>query len=167
MFLVAPQESTFQCFLTQLTASQPAKLRGRPQNADRLGRKRRPAPIVYQRDPATKHEFDENRRLHHQQHRRRVGERHSILTTSMADRISTEMQSFASRVATFQQPHQLSKRRASSQGKKKAQQTAEWPHESPSPEEVCRLVRCVEPHTDRLQARTRRLLLQAQPRLKR
>jgi hypothetical protein len=55
----------------------------------------------------------------------------------MADIISTDMQSFASRVATFQQPHQLTKRRASSQGKKKTQQTTEWPHESPSPEEVC------------------------------
>jgi hypothetical protein len=55
----------------------------------------------------------------------------------MADIISTEMQSFASRVATFQQPHQLTKRRASSQGKKKTQQTTEWPHENPSPEEVC------------------------------
>jgi len=44
-------------------ASQPAKLRGRPQNADRLvGSKRQPAPIVYQRDPATKHEFEDNRR---------------------------------------------------------------------------------------------------------
>jgi len=58
------------------------------------------------------------------------------INTNMADMISTDMQSFASRVATFQQPHQLSKRRASSQGKKKNQQTTEWPHEHPSPEEV-------------------------------
>ena len=119
------------------TACQPAKVRSRPQNADRLSAGS-DSPIddfVYQRDPATKHEFEDNRR-HNQQHRR-AGEIHSILTTNMADRISSEMQSFASRVATFQQPHQLSKRRASSQGKKKAQQTAEWPHESPSPEEVC------------------------------
>lgn len=46
------------------------------------------------------------------------------------------MQSFAARVATFQQPQQLGKRRASSQGKKKTQQTIEWPHQQPSPEEV-------------------------------
>lgn len=120
------------------TACRPAKVRSRPQNADRLSAGS-DSPIddfVYQRDPATKHEFEDNRR-HHQQQHRRAGEIHSILTTNMADRISTEMQSFASRVATFQQPHQLSKRRASSQGKKKAQQIAEWPHESPSPEEVC------------------------------
>jgi hypothetical protein len=59
------------------------------------------------------------------------------INTIMADMISTDMRTFASRVATFQQPHQLSKRRASSQGKKKNQQTTEWPHEHPSPEEVC------------------------------
>ena len=59
------------------------------------------------------------------------------INTTMADMISSDMRSYASRIATFQQPHQLSKRRASSQGKKKNQQTTEWPHKHPSPEEVC------------------------------
>ncbi|KAK5133570.1 hypothetical protein LTR08_007609 [Meristemomyces frigidus] len=50
-----------------------------------------------------------------------------------------DMQTFAARLATFQQPHQLSKRRASGQsGKKKAVTTAEWPHERPQPEELAR-----------------------------
>ena len=44
-------------------ASQPNSEAARlPQNADQLGRKPQPAPIVYQRDPATKHEFEDNRR---------------------------------------------------------------------------------------------------------
>lgn len=52
-----------------------------------------------------------------------------------------EMQTFAARLATFHQPHQLSKRRASSQtgsnrSKKNAAHTVEWPHERPSAEQV-------------------------------
>ena len=51
------------------------------------------------------------------------------------------MQTFAARLASFQHPHHLSKRRASSQssGSKKkgaTAQTVEWPHERPSPEDV-------------------------------
>lgn len=90
------------------------------------------------------------------------------INTNMADMISTDMQSFASRVATFQQPHQLSKRRASSQGKKKNQQTTEWPHESPSPEEVC--MRYVVSNSNIANTPTacaRRFLLQAKPGLQR
>ena len=34
-------------FPTQLTARQPAKVRGRPQNADRIGRKRQPEPTLF------------------------------------------------------------------------------------------------------------------------
>jgi hypothetical protein len=90
------------------------------------------------------------------------------INTIMADMISTDMRTFASRVATFQQPHQLSKRRASSQGKKKNQQTTEWPHENPSPEEVCMRCSEIDKNTANIPtARTRRFLLQAQPRLQR
>jgi hypothetical protein len=81
-----------------------------------------------------KHEFEGNSR---QDDNTSTAAPARHILTNMADIISTEMQSFASRVATFQQPHQLTKRRASSQGKKKTQQTTEWPHEHPSPEEVC------------------------------
>lgn len=50
---------------------------------------------------------------------------------------STEMLTYAARLATFQQAHQLSKRRASSQSsKKKSEKAVEWPHESPTVEEV-------------------------------
>nr|POF07646.1 protein bir1 [Quercus suber] len=48
------------------------------------------------------------------------------------------MGTYAARLATFQQPHQLSKRRASSLGggkKKKNDHVVEWPHERPSGED--------------------------------
>ncbi|KAK5125957.1 hypothetical protein LTR85_011312 [Meristemomyces frigidus] len=56
---------------------------------------------------------------------------------------SPDMQTFASRLATFQHPHQLSKRRASSQGSKRKNaggqgNTVEWPHERPAAEELAR-----------------------------
>ncbi|EMD01174.1 hypothetical protein BAUCODRAFT_135901 [Baudoinia panamericana UAMH 10762] len=64
---------------------------------------------------------------------------------------SAEMQSFAARLATFQTPHQLSKRRASSQSSKKKggngngnsnsnsnSNTVEWPHNEPAVEELAR-----------------------------
>ncbi|KAI9722108.1 MAG: hypothetical protein M1828_004922 [Chrysothrix sp. TS-e1954] len=44
---------------------------------------------------------------------------------------------FAGRLATFEGPQQIAKRRASSVKKKKAN-TASWPHESPSPEELAK-----------------------------
>ncbi|KAK4569471.1 hypothetical protein LTR86_003234 [Recurvomyces mirabilis] len=52
---------------------------------------------------------------------------------------SVEMQTYSARLTSFQIPHQLSKRRASSSSsKKKGGNTVEWPHESPSPEELAR-----------------------------
>ncbi|KAK3673216.1 hypothetical protein LTR78_006761 [Recurvomyces mirabilis] len=52
---------------------------------------------------------------------------------------SVEMQTYSARLNSFQIPHQLSKRRASSSSsKKKGGNTVEWPHESPSPEELAR-----------------------------
>lgn len=48
-----------------------------------------------------------------------------------------EMQTYAARLASFQTPHQLTKRRASSQtGRKKHGNTIEWPHTRPAIEEV-------------------------------
>lgn len=48
-----------------------------------------------------------------------------------------EMQTYAARLASFQTPHQLTKRRASSQtGRKKHGNTIEWPHSRPAMEEV-------------------------------
>lgn len=81
---------------------------------------------------------------------------------------TAEMQTFAARHATFTQPYQLSKRRASSQGsKKKTKQTAEWPHEQPDTREVGgerRLgTRCIHVRLTPRAARTRRLLLQTRP----
>ena len=50
---------------------------------------------------------------------------------------SKEMQCFASRLHTFQTAHQLSKRRASQQTKKKGgANVVEWPHDTPSGEDV-------------------------------
>ncbi|KXT14848.1 hypothetical protein AC579_4087 [Pseudocercospora musae] len=50
-----------------------------------------------------------------------------------------EMNSFAARLATFEQPHQLTKRRASSNSsKRKGGNTVEWPHEQPSKEALAR-----------------------------
>ncbi|KAK6440838.1 hypothetical protein LTR95_002939 [Oleoguttula sp. CCFEE 5521] len=49
----------------------------------------------------------------------------------MADEVTTQYQSAVARVASFEQPQQLAKRRASSQGRKKAQ-VIEWPHEYPT-----------------------------------
>jgi hypothetical protein len=41
--------------------TQPVKVRSRPQNADRLSAgSDSPIDFVYQRDPATKHEFEDN-----------------------------------------------------------------------------------------------------------
>jgi len=42
----------------------------------------------------------------------------------------------AGRLATFDGPVQITKRRASTAKKTKAATTAEWPHQSPSPEQV-------------------------------
>lgn len=54
---------------------------------------------------------------------------------------NNEMHSFSARLNTFHIPHQLSKRRASSQSIKKkvggGGNTLEWPHERPSAEDVC------------------------------
>ncbi|GAB1732941.1 hypothetical protein NU195Hw_g196t1 [Hortaea werneckii] len=50
-----------------------------------------------------------------------------------------EMQTYAARLSSFQNPVQLSKRRASSQGsRRKNAHTVEWPHEQPSVEELAR-----------------------------
>nr|OQO26065.1 hypothetical protein B0A51_06997 [Rachicladosporium sp. CCFEE 5018] len=49
----------------------------------------------------------------------------------MANDVTTQYQSAVARVASFEQPQQLAKRRASSQGRKKAQ-AIEWPHEYPT-----------------------------------
>ncbi|TKA70325.1 hypothetical protein B0A55_09630 [Friedmanniomyces simplex] len=52
--------------------------------------------------------------------------------------VTPAMQTLSARLATFQQVHQLSKRRASSTSKKKGTTTitAEWPHEQPAVEEL-------------------------------
>ena len=47
-----------------------------------------------------------------------------------------EMHSYLARLETFQQLHHLSKRRASSQSKKKNANTVQWPHEQPDPNYV-------------------------------
>jgi hypothetical protein len=51
---------------------------------------------------------------------------------------SREMQCFATRLNTFQTQHQLNKRRASSQQTKKkgGANVVEWPHATPSGEDV-------------------------------
>ncbi|KAH9817753.1 BIR-domain-containing protein [Teratosphaeria destructans] len=50
---------------------------------------------------------------------------------------SDDMRSYHARLQSFEQPHRLAKRRASSQGKgKKTAGTIEWPHESPSPDSL-------------------------------
>lgn len=49
---------------------------------------------------------------------------------------TNDMQTFAARLHSFQTPHQLAKRRASNQAKKKTVGIAEWPHEKPAPEDV-------------------------------
>lgn len=60
----------------------------------------------------------------------------TMATTQSHER---EMQSFASRLHTFQITHQLSKRRASTQSSKKkgaAGSAVEWPHQRPAAEDV-------------------------------
>ncbi|KAF2864288.1 BIR-domain-containing protein [Piedraia hortae CBS 480.64] len=49
-----------------------------------------------------------------------------------------EMRTYAARLATFQSPRQLSKRRASSQSKRKGANVIEWPHDQPAVEELAR-----------------------------
>ncbi|KAF7188455.1 Protein bir1 [Pseudocercospora fuligena] len=51
-----------------------------------------------------------------------------------------EMNSFVARLATFEQPHQLTKRRraSSNSSKRKGGNTVEWPHEQPSKEALAR-----------------------------
>ena len=86
---------------------------------------------------------------------------------------------FSARLATFQTPHHLNKRRASNQTKKKGGgggggNTVEWPHEYPSAEGVMFYPINQYPHdminnTDNpfsnSTARTRWILLQTRPRL--
>ncbi|KAL9092729.1 MAG: hypothetical protein Q9159_000627 [Coniocarpon cinnabarinum] len=50
---------------------------------------------------------------------------------------SPEMQTFAGRLASFDGPKQVNKRRASSQ-KKKQPTSSSWPHESPTPEQLAK-----------------------------
>ncbi|KAF2211745.1 hypothetical protein CERZMDRAFT_59688, partial [Cercospora zeae-maydis SCOH1-5] len=53
--------------------------------------------------------------------------------------VSSEMSSFVGRLATFEQPQQLTKRRGSSNTtKRKAGNTVEWPHVNPSKEALAR-----------------------------
>ncbi|KAF2773259.1 BIR-domain-containing protein [Teratosphaeria nubilosa] len=55
--------------------------------------------------------------------------------TTMAG--SQDMRAYHARLQSFEQPHQLSKRRASSQSKgKKNAGPVEWPHDSPSPDSL-------------------------------
>ncbi|WPG99995.1 Hypothetical protein R9X50_00281900 [Acrodontium crateriforme] len=61
------------------------------------------------------------------------------------------MHTYAARLATFETPHQLSKRRASGQGtKKKGPTTAEWPHANPTPEDLARAGFFFKPGPDSL-----------------
>ena len=84
-----------------------------------------PAPLFTCALPSSHHEL---RRANNC----RIGERDGAMESN------NEMQSFAARYNTFTIPHQLSKRRASAQSKKKgaAGNTVEWPHERPTPEDV-------------------------------
>ncbi|GAB7366251.1 hypothetical protein MBLNU230_g7809t1 [Neophaeotheca triangularis] len=61
---------------------------------------------------------------------------------------TADKHSFADRLSTFQHPHQLSKRRASSQTKAKKANTVEWPHQRPAPEELARAGFFYRPATD-------------------
>lgn len=49
-----------------------------------------------------------------------------------------DVMTLAGRLATFDGPVQITKRRASSAKKTKPATTAEWPHQSPSPDQVMR-----------------------------
>lgn len=49
--------------------------------------------------------------------------------------VQEDVGTLAGRLATFERPHHLAKRRASA-AKKKAPPAVTWPHEKPTPEEV-------------------------------
>ncbi|EME46491.1 hypothetical protein DOTSEDRAFT_169130 [Dothistroma septosporum NZE10] len=59
-----------------------------------------------------------------------------------------EMHSYLARLETFQQLHQLSKRRASSQSRKKNANTVQWPHEHPDPNYLAKAGFFYRPATD-------------------
>ncbi|KAK0904987.1 hypothetical protein LTR02_006687 [Friedmanniomyces endolithicus] len=65
---------------------------------------------------------------------------------------SSSMQAWATREATFQRPHQLSKRRASTTSKKKGANTntntVEWPHKLPTVEQLARVGFFFDPGPD-------------------
>ncbi|KAK6433535.1 hypothetical protein LTR95_010288 [Oleoguttula sp. CCFEE 5521] len=65
----------------------------------------------------------------------------------MAGEVTTQYQSQVARVASFEQPQQLAKRRASSQGRKKAQ-VIEWPHEYPTAQQLANAGFFFKPSTD-------------------
>lgn len=54
-----------------------------------------------------------------------------------------DLTTLAGRLATFEQPHHVAKRRASST-KKKAQPSVGWPHKTPTPDDVGAYRRDVE-----------------------
>lgn len=64
----------------------------------------------------------------------------------MAGAIDTS--TYAGRLATFAGPVQLTKRRASSAKKAKTPTTVEWPHATPTPEQVRISTRAQEALTD-------------------
>lgn len=49
--------------------------------------------------------------------------------------LSAELQTFDARLATFETPQQINKRRASN-NRKRQPNTVSWPHEKPDPEQV-------------------------------
>ena len=78
----------------------------------------------------------------HRSARRTRWIRKTKMQTQVQEMAPKEMQSYDTRLASFQKPHQLNKRRASSNAtKKKKAGAAEWPHEKPRPEEVSKAYR--------------------------
>ena len=64
----------------------------------------------------------------------------SLLRLSATMAGTADMSTYAGRLATFDGPVQIVKRRASTTKKSKTPNTVEWPHQTPAPEQV----RCTE-----------------------